>query len=589
MGNILQKNSVNVLLIEDNENDAYLLKLKLGETAQEKFVIEHAASMEQAMRIYDSAKFDIFLLDMGLPGISGLDALDRILQDTTNTPVVIITGTKDDELANNAIKRGAQDYLIKGEHGTEILQRTIRYAIERKQFESKVIELKYYDRVTGLINTEMFSKSLRDQIQHIMHEEDDLAVLLIGINGMDEINNFLGVEVRDKLLKEIGQRLKKYHDVKNSVARHTRNEFLMLLNGERAAADNFHRTMRHIARIINEPLAVDGNNIQLSCNIGIVSFPTCGRDEKTLIKNADVALLHARESGLNQYQFFASELTEGIAERINISKGLEDALQKNILIPYYQPIIDIKSNRICGVEALLRWPHPEKGFIRPDIFIPVAERSDLIFSVSDYVLQKVCDDYKNWTGVIKQPFSVAVNISAKELHRDDLPDRLRVVLNKNNMSPKHIALEVTETMLMSDPAKTNLLLEKCRKMGCTVSIDDFGTGYSSLSYLSKLPVNTLKIDRSFVNNLLTDGRSRIITTATINLAHNLGMSVVAEGVETSEQLAMLKELGCDKVQGYFFAKPMPADELMNWIRKTKVERLNTSRYGQLDRQTPIII
>lgn len=563
----LKSPALDILLVEDNESDAFLIQELLGKSPANLFSVSHAPTVEAAEPEYKKHNFQILLLDFNLPGISGLEAVEKIRLDLPSTPIIVMTNMDDEQKALGAMQRGAQDYIVKGQYGNGVLPRAIRYAIERKQFENRVVELVHFDQITGLINREVFLDRLEGAIALANQNDMPLAVLLLRLRRFKEVTATLGHEAGKQLLKAVAVRLKECLMRQDAVARLEGAEFILLIAGQLAAPERLAAFCRHITETLERPFEIGDHSVRIGCSIGVATYPACGKNPIELAKHADIALHRARQAAKNDFQFYTQKLNEELSERITLEKELQLALKRQELMAYYQPIVDLRTGKVCGVEALMRWKHPEKGFIPPTIFIPLAEKSELILDISDYMLREACRDFLSWKSGIENAFYVSINLSARDFQRKDFAERLGQALGTMGMSPKDLALEITEGTLMEDPKQAIETLKACRELGASVFVDDFGTGYSSLSYLSLLPLDILKIDRSFVADIMTSGHNLLISTATINLAHALNLQVVAEGVETKEQKDLLGILGCDKVQGYFYARPMPASELAAWLTK----------------------
>lgn len=561
---------ISILLIEDSEGDAFLISEALAEAVRDKFVISHVPTIEAAEKKYTVYPFQVMLLDFNLPGLSGIEAIEKIREEQPGIPIIVMTGLDDEEKALDVMQKGAQDYLVKGRYGNEVLPRAIRYAIERKRFENKVVELANFDRTTGLINRELFIGRLQGAIALANQTGLPLAVLHIGLRGFRDINATFGYDTGNKLLKAASQRLKNCVMQHDEIARLEGNEFILFSNGNAAAPEILPLFCQKLIDTIRRPFEVDGSIINIGCGIGIATYPGCGLNENELANHAGIALRRTLHSNQDEFQFYTGKLNEEFLTRILIENELRDALKQETLIPYYQPIIDLQTNRICGVETLLRWQHPEKGIITPDCFIPVAEKSDLIQEVSDYVIKAACRNLKLLQSAASYPLYVAINLSIRDLQSKHFIERFSRILLDSSAKPQHIALEITESVLMDDPEHIIRTLEQCRNMGVSIFVDDFGTGYSSLSYLSLLPADVLKIDRSFVKDITVNKHNRLIATSTINLANALGLSVVVEGVETEEQKTLFTELGCNKAQGYYFANPMPLAQCISWLKEYSV-------------------
>jgi len=561
----LPESSIDILLIEDNDGDAFLIQEMLEKVSFDGFSVSHAPTMEMAEPEYRKHPFNVLLLDLSLPGFSGMEAVEKIRGDLPAMPIIIMTGLDDQQRAIDAMQRGVQDYIVKGQYANNILPRAIRYAIERKRFENKVIELVHFDQITGLINREVFLDRLEGAISLANQNNVPLAVLLLSLRRFKEVTATLGHDTGNQLLKAVAVRLKECVMRQDAIARLEGDEFILLITGQFAAAERLVVFSQHIIDALERPFTIDGHSVNIGCSIGVATYPSCGKDEIELAKHADIALHRAKQNSKSEFQFYTQVLNEELTMRMTLEKELQSAIENHELLAYYQPVIDLKTDRICGVETLIRWQHPQKGLVPPNSFIPLAEKSDLILAISEYITQAACSDFASWKHLTTAPFDVGINLSARDFQKKDFMAWLEKILSATGMNPKEMALEVTEGTLMEDPKQAIETLKSCRELGSSIFVDDFGTGYSSLSYLSVLPLDILKIDRSFVSDITTSGHNLLIATATINLAHALGLKVVAEGIETKEQKDLLTILGCDKAQGYYFAKPMPLDVLKIWL------------------------
>ena len=441
------------------------------------------------------------------------------------------------------------------------------------QAEEKVRELARLDSLTGLPNRNMFLGELDRAIARGRRHDAPFAVYFIDLDRFKTINDTLGHSAGDDLLKAMATRLR--HAVRDNdlVARLGGDEFVVLLEGDAGAAD-----LTTIAQVlltaIGEPMTIHDHRFLVTGSIGIALFPSDGEDAATLLKHADAAMYLAKEKGKNNVQFYTSELAEMAARHFEMESALQLALARKELLLHFQPKIDIASGRMVSVEALLRWAHPTRGLVPPLDFIPLAEERGLIVPIGRWVIQAACRQIRDWRaqGVHVPP--VAVNLSARQFASETLVGDIRTAMIDNGVSPADLEVELTESVLMADPERANEVLQQLHTMGVRISIDDFGTGYSSLSYLKRFPAQTVKIDRSFIRGLPSDADDLAITEAVIAMAHSLGLNVVAEGVETSEQLAALRMLGCDEAQGFLLGRPMPALELASRLQPSIPMRSN---------------
>jgi diguanylate cyclase (GGDEF)-like protein/PAS domain S-box-containing protein len=432
--------------------------------------------------------------------------------------------------------------------------------------EQKVHELARFDSLTGLPNRSMFLGELERTVARARRHGTVFALCFIDLDRFKNINDTLGHDAGDELLKTVANRLR--HVVRSSdlVARLGGDEFVVLLEGETGAGDL--NTIAHkLLAAIGEPLTIQGCSFIVTGSIGVGLFPGDGDDAATLLKHADAAMYLAKDNGKNNVQFYTSDLAKLAVQQFELESALRLALVRGELLLHYQPKVSVTSGGLVGVEALLRWAHPTRGMVPPGEFIPLAEERGMIVLIGNWVFQAACKQIRDWriAGLDAPP--VAVNLSARQFISDSLVEDLTSALTLYGVAPSKLEVELTESVLMSDPVRANHVLQQLHKMGIRISIDDFGTGYSSLSYLKRVPAQTVKIDRSFVSGLPSDGDDVAITQAVIAMAHSLGLKVVAEGVETAEQLELLHQLGCDEAQGYLLGRPMPASALAARLAK----------------------
>ena len=451
----------------------------------------------------------------------------------------------------------------------------VRDITERKQFEARLLHQATHDALTGLPNRALFHDILLQATAHALRTEKLLAVLFLDLDKFKYINDTLGHEYGDMLLKEIAQRLtatlRKDDLVARGdelIARQGGDEFTILLQGV-TIVQNISQVANKILAAIAEPFSINGHEMHVTASIGITVFPFDDTDIEHLLQNADIAMFRAKESGKNNFQFYTAAMNTFIQERMEIENGLRHALEKNELVLLYQPQVDLESGQIIAVEALLRWAHPEKGLILPDRFIPVAEESGLIVPIGEWVLRTACQQNRAWQDAGLPHIRMAVNLSARQFREPHLVALVAKTMADANLDPQlnNLELEVTESMIMQDMESTVATLNSLHEMGVHLSIDDFGMGYSNLSHLKRFPINTLKIDQSFVKDITIDPNDAAITAIIVSLGHSLKLRVIAEGVETAEQLAFLRAAKCDEIQGYYFSRPLPADELAQLLRE----------------------
>ncbi|MFT3859167.1 MAG: bifunctional diguanylate cyclase/phosphodiesterase [Aquabacterium sp.] len=418
------------------------------------------------------------------------------------------------------------------------------------------------DTLTGLATRLWLEDQLAAAIMRAEARKRRIALLYINLDGFRPVNDSFGYACGDALLREVGLRLQGMGRSTDTIARMGSDEFLMLLDGDpdSAAAALVAERVRHN---LQRPYLVDGREVRLSCSIGIVLYPDHGPRGK-LIARADAAMLAAKHAGGNMHCFYDERMDQDAEGTISLQRDLRDAIEQNRgLALFYQPKIDGRTGRVRGVEALIRWQHPSRGMVSPAVFIPIAERFGLIGTLGQWVTNEACRQVHAWQEDGLR-MHVAINLSVHQLRQSDLVERIQEALQNHHIDPELVTFEITESAAMEDAQASLRIFERIAQTRVSLSIDDFGTGYSSLSYLRKLPASQLKIDRSFVQDMDKEEDARAIVRAVIKLAHALGLEVVAEGVETEAQQDILVRMGCDQLQGFYFAKPMPADQLFAW-------------------------
>ncbi len=442
---------------------------------------------------------------------------------------------------------------------------------EVKQVAETIWQQVYYDPLTGLPNRMLFEDRLTLELAHARRDKQGLAVMFLDLDHFKLINDTLGHSVGDQLLQDVAHRLKDTLRGTDTIARMGGDEFALLLTRV-THAENVARVAQKIFHVFKPPFNFGGHDFHITPSIGITLYPTDGEDPQTLLKNADTALYRAKEQGRNVYQFYTPAMNAKTLERLVLENNLRRALERKEFVIYYQPRVKINTKQIIGMEALVRWQHPEQGLISPVKFIPLAEETGLIMPLGEWVLRTACAQTKAWQEAGFPPLRVGVNLSARQFQQPNLVERVAQVLKETGLHPHYLELEITESAAMQNAEYTLPVLYHLKEMGIHISIDDFGTGYSSLSYLKKFPFHTLKLDQSFIRDLATDPNDAMIAKVVITLAHGLKLEVVAEGVETQEQLDFLKQLQGDEVQGYLFSKPLPAKEFEELLRQEMKRR-----------------
>jgi diguanylate cyclase (GGDEF)-like protein/PAS domain S-box-containing protein len=685
-----KKNIKMLLLVEDNYGDARLLREMISEQGDRDTEFTHARSMSEADKYLKEWKFDIILLDLGLPDATGLDAVRKAHSAAPHTPLVVLTGLDDESLASQALQEGAQDYLIKGQIEARGLFRALRYAVERKTMEEALYTEKERAQVTlncigdGVICTDVagsvtfinlvaemmtgwssqeasgrpISDILRildattravipnpmelavglDRTVHLpsncilirrdgsetpiedsvapIHDREGqatgavivfrdvsiaramalqmahsaqhdfltglpnrmllndrvthaislaprhlkkVALLFLDLDGFKHINDSLGHPVGDKLLQSIGKRLVDCVRASDTVSRQGGDEFVVLLS-EMEQPEDAAITARRMLHAVAEAHSINRHDLHITTSIGVSVYPDDGLDAETLIRNADTAMYQAKENGRQSYQFFKSGMNVRAVERQSIEESLRRALEREEFMLHYQPKINLRTGDITGAEALIRWTHPVRGLVPPSQFIPVAEDCGMILPIGIWVLREACKQAKEWIDAGLPLGTIAVNISAMQFQNGHFLHDIFSILSDTSLNPGCLELELTESVLIKRADTASSVLQSLRSRGVRIAVDDFGTGYSSLSYLTKFPIDALKIDQSFVRQITSSPEDTTIVTAVISMGQSLKLRVIAEGVETQDELSFLQAHNCEEAQGYYFSRPVPAQK-----------------------------
>ena len=451
------------------------------------------------------------------------------------------------------------------------LQGTVQDITQRKKAEHQIQRLAYYDTLTGLPNRAHFKEHAKRALGKAKTEGHKVALIFIDLDAFKRVNDTLGHDTGDELLKGIAKNLRNHLRVTDSVSktdlvnatclsRLGGDEFTLLLDGFNSA-NEVAGVARRLLDQLGQPVYINDQEFFISGSMGIANYPEDGEDVDTLLKHADIAMYQAKKRGQNDFQFYSRQLNNHTRERLGLESKLRKALERDELVLHYQPQVSAISGEVMGLEALIRWQDPEKGLVPPGQFIPVAEESGLIKPIGEWVLQTACKQARIWQQKGLKPIRMSVNLSSHQFHQKNFIQQVRNILDSSGLAAQYLELEMTESVIMQQLDKTITDLNRLKEIGITLSIDDFGTGYSSMSYLKRFPLDTLKIDRSFVTDIPGDVSGAAITRAIITLAKSLGLTTIAEGVEKQDQLSFLRENGCDFIQGYYFSRPLPVKEV----------------------------
>ena len=571
----------NLLIIDDEEQIRNLLTDLLGSL----YECCTASSAEEALAALSEQTFDLVVSDIDMGRMSGLELVPRVHSLSPDTVVVMISGNQDIEFAIQALRVGAFDYITKPidlRHVEASVERALKHSEllkEKRRYKEQLEELlqqrtaevdwlAYYDTVTQLPNRALFEDRLTQACSIAKSNGESLGVLFISLDQFKKVNDSLGHAPGDSLLREFAERLKSCISKSDTVARFGNDEFV-LLKTHIDGTNDVIETIGSLSQVLKFSFDLPGHELYATASVGVSMFPIDGEDCQTLLKNAGAALYKAKKSGGANYQFFTADMHDLATRRLALETNLRRAIQNEEFLIHYQPRVSVDSLAITGVEALVRWQHPQFGLISPSEFIPLAEDTGLIVPIGEWVLRQACEQNRRWQEEGFAPIQVAVNISGRQFHDRDLSQTVIRILNESGLAPHHLELELTESSIMQSEEFAANVLTRWRNMGINISIDDFGTGVSSLASLKRLPIGALKIDQRFVRDATTDPDDAAIVMAIITLAHNLRLRVVAEGVETEEQLRFLQLLRCDEIQGYFFSKPLSAETLVSLFDSAK--------------------
>lgn len=572
MSGNLNKPSISILLIEDDEDDYLLTCDLLGDATHTEYQIEWAASYEAGLEACQNGDYSIALVDYRLGALTGLDFLKEIRHLGSKIPVILLTGASNPKLDFEALQAGAMDFLSKIELTTSNLDRAIRYGIRHTEALESVARMADFDALTNLASRNLFNDRLQQSIFRAERTQTSVAVLLIDLDNFKDINDTLGHPMGDLLLKEVANALTNCARKSDTIARLGGDEFAVIAPDTPSEDGAVHLATK-IVDVLSACFQINGHEVHAGASVGVALYPADGLNPETLLKNADLALYQAKESGRGNCQLFRKELHAEVVARNSIANDLRRALANDELTLHYQPQINLENGHIVGIESLIRWNHPVKGMISPEVFIPVAESRGLISPITDWVLETACAQNKAWQEAGLPKVKIAVNVSSIDMRRRDFLDTVVRILESSKLEPKYLEIEITENTILPSEDVIASRLQALQSIGVFIAIDDFGTGYSSLGHLKRYPVDKIKIDRSFVLDIEYDDDSRAIAEAIIGLGRGLGVTVVAEGVERPEQLRILKKNGCDEAQGYLFGRPMAAERFPAWLGDNSFQKV----------------
>jgi diguanylate cyclase (GGDEF)-like protein len=511
------------------------------------------------------APFAAILGDAGVLADGDADGLRVLREAAPGVPVVVLTGAETEAECEMRRRAGAADCVRRDQLDAYWLPKYLREIAASRASTASGAQ---HDSLTGLPNRILLRERLERAVARSRRHRRRLAVLFIDVDRFKQINDSLGHTVGDALLCSTAQRLRGCVRQSDTVSRFAGDEFVLVLD-EISSIDDAALIADKILVAMNAPHAIEGHDLHVTVSMGISIFPDDGADSESIIRNADIAMYHVKEAGRNSYEFFSTQMNVQVVEQQSVERDLRLALERGEFELYFQPKVALSSGAISGVEALVRWHHPKRGIVLPGQFIAVAESSGLIVPIGRWILRDACRQAREWIDEGFEPMALAVNISAVELRSKGFVASVRAALDATGFPPTLLELELTETALIQDANTADTVLRAVKSMGVGIALDDFGTGYSSLSLLKRFPVDTLKIDSSFVHDMTTDAGDAAIVRAVIAMARTLRRNVVAEGVETSDQLRMLRAEGCAQGQGFLFGRPATAVDLASRVRSAR--------------------
>lgn len=560
---------MDILIIDDDAVDRMSATRTLKASMLQINSIDQTASASEGVELAKQHQYDMILLDYQLPPSNGIEVLRELRSNNDfATAIVMLSHSNDEELALSCIEAGAQDFIMKSEMTSARLKRAILLSKERYQLERKIIDshkqlksLAEKDSLTGLSNRYFFDEALKDAIPKAARDNTTLALLFLDLDKFKNINDTLGHNAGDEFLKEVARRLEQPVRDGDKLCRLGGDEFAILVH-DFDHPDQIRFLVKRMLESLSEPAEVGGQKIDISVSIGVATYPECGQSPVELMQCADVAMYRAKASGRNQVQYYSKDFHSHIESRVRLENDLKQGLEKNQFVLFYQPQINSETLQLEGVEALIRWQHPELGLILPDNFIPIAEEAGLINDIGRWVLESACQQFNQWTNLGKTKniaLSISANLSAKQLTDFGLTDHLQECMERYNIPAQQLELELTESCIENSLSALDMLRD-LSELGINLALDDFGTGYSSISHLNQYPFNVLKIDKSFIQPIKSISEANLLK-AIVAFAHSLNYKSVAEGIETELQRDICIELGVSRLQGFLFSHPLPAYEV----------------------------
>lgn len=553
----MQESVARILLLGSNLAEYRRFEAMLSTIQQSSFQLLWCEQLENGKAEIASGNYDVVLLDCQHQPDDALSLLKETLEQGCLLPIIALTAEVDSVASKQAQQYGAADYLSLDNLDDYVFQRCIGYAIDKGQVEKKINQLNLYDPLTGIPNRMLFRQTMERAIELAKTQQISLALLLINLDGFKKVNESYGSEAGDRLVATMAQRLTRCVRKSDGIARVGGDEFTLVLE-DCHGNDDVSLVAKKVIDVLSAPFTVAGQPLIVSCSIGVAIYPDAGDTVDGLLKRANMAMLEAKTQRGSQYNFYNEETNADAMHRLNLESDLRRALRNNEFEMYYQPRVAIGTGATVGMEALIRWRHPTRGLVSPKEFIPVAEECGLIVPIGYWVIQQACEDMRGFDDSGHNSLDIAINLSFKQLQDNMFVDTATRIIEQSGVDAHRLEFELTETAIMSNYQQTYEGMMALSKLGITFSLDDFGTGFSSFAHIQRLPISALKVDRSFVRNVVKNNDDGIIVKAMINLAHSLRLQVIAEGVETLEQVQFLWQNHCDQVQGFYFSPAVSA-------------------------------
>jgi diguanylate cyclase (GGDEF)-like protein len=587
--NTYEQASAKILIVDDQERNLIAFERVLNGLEAE---IIKANSGEQALQLVMEHEVAVVLLDVQMPGMDGFETAELMRKNhyTETIPIIFVTAINKEKVhVFTGYKMGAVDYLFKPvdpyvlQSKVQIFldiyyQKTQRLVTAFRELQAarselersnkELAKLALHDALTDLPNRRQFEEELSRCVSYADRYNIEFAVLFLDLDNFKSINDNYGHAVGDDLLKLAGTKILSKLRQEDFLARLGGDEFAIILTRLKSH-DNAGKVAESIVNLFKNEQSIEGNKFYVTTSIGIACYPFAGENRESLIKNADIAMYRAKAMGKNTYQYFSEQLNKEYTHRATVETALRQALSSQEFHMVYQVVYELATQKPVGVEALIRWHHPKLGDVSPVEFIPISEEVGIIQQIGAWIMQTACQQFADWCELGFNDIDYAINLSPRQLQQADLVEETKHVLSRYKINPKSLVLELTETAIMANMGEAEDMLKELHQMGIRISIDDFGTGYSSLIRLRHLPISALKIDRSFIRDVLSDKNDAIIVKAILSLANSLGLKAIAEGIETKEQLQFLIDNGCSYGQGFYLSKPVSADEVTNIFNKVK--------------------